>query len=98
MINFKSHQGSCFYADDNEEFIPSFCGTSNHSCETSLRTDDYQFSCEDQIVPSSEQENTLGEKATYNCFSQKWQQNITQDSTSQKTIHNSVKTYAILIR
>ena len=28
----------------------------------------------------------------------KWQQNIRQDSTSQKIIHNSVKTYAILIK
>ena len=54
---------SCFYADDNEKFIPSFCGTSNNSCETPLKTFDYQFSCEDQIVPSSEQ-NTLGEEAT----------------------------------
>ena len=60
--HFKSHQGICFYGDNNQEFIPSFCGTSNNSCETSLRTDDYQTSCEDQIVPSSEQENTLGEQ------------------------------------
>lgn len=52
-----------FYADDNEEFIPSFCGTSNNSREISLKTDDYQFPYEDQIVPSSEQ-NTLGEEAT----------------------------------
>ena len=28
----------------------------------------------------------------------KWQENITQDSTSQKIIHNSVKTYDILIK
>ena len=28
----------------------------------------------------------------------KWQGNITQDSTSQKIIYNSVKTYDILIK
>ena len=32
-------------------------------------------------------------KANHIFFSWKWQQNITQDNTSQKTIHNSVKMY-----
>ena len=32
-----------------------------------------------------------------NCFSRKWQQNITQDNTSMKIIHNSVKTSDMLI-
>ena len=32
-------------------------------------------------------------KANHIFFSWKWQQNITQDSMSQKTIHNSVKMY-----